>query len=55
MRRHATVVAQDVGMAVWRLDHVTNSGRGADSTVRHDAELIRRTVSLAPQIDGLNW
>ena len=47
MRRHASSVAQHVGMAVWRLDHVTNSGRSAGSTVRHDAKLSRATLSHA--------
>ena len=45
MRRHASSVAQHVGMAVWRLDHVTNSGRSAGSTVRHDAKLSNATLS----------
>ena len=39
MRRHANSVAQDVVMAVWRLGHITNSGRSAGGTVRHDATL----------------
>ena len=47
MRRHAIVVAQVVGMAVWRLDHVTNSGSSAGSTARHDAKLSRATLSHA--------
>ena len=34
-------------MAVWRLDHVTNSGRSAGRTVRHDAKLSRATLSHA--------
>ena len=41
------MVAQDVGMAVWRLDHVTNSGRSAASTVRHDAKLTVDSLSHA--------
>ena len=34
-------------MAVWRLDHVTNSGRSAGSTVRHDAKLTVDSLSLS--------
>ena len=45
VRRHARPVAQHVGMAVWRLDHVTNSGRSAGSTVRHNAKLSQATLS----------
>ena len=47
LRRHATVVAQDVGVAVWRLDHVTNRGSSAGSTAGHDAKLSRATLSHA--------
>ena len=47
MRRHARSVAQDVVMAAWRLDHVTNSGRSAGSTVRHDATLTVDSLTHA--------
>ena len=47
MRQHASLVAQDIGMAVWRLDHVTNSGRSAGSTIRHDAKLTADSLSHA--------
>ena len=47
LRRHARSVAQDVGMAVWRLDHVTNSGRSAGSTVKHDVQLTVDSLSHA--------
>ena len=47
MRRHASSVAQDVVMAVWRLGHITNSGRSAGSTVRHDAKLTVDSLSHA--------
>ena len=52
VRRHASSVAQHVGMAVWRLDHVTNSGRSAGSTVRHDAKLSRATLSHADNAES---
>ena len=45
MRRHAGLVAQDIGMAVWRFGHVTNSCRSAGSTVRHDAKLKGDSLS----------
>ena len=41
------MVAQDIVMAAWRLDHVTNSGRIAGSTVRHDAKPSHATLSHA--------
>ena len=41
------MVVQDIGMAVWRLDHVTNSGRSAGSTIRHDAKLTADSLSHA--------
>ena len=47
MRQHVSSVAQDIVMAVWRLDHVTNSGRSAGSTVRHDAKLTADSLSQA--------
>ena len=47
MRQHASLVVQDIGMAVWRLDHVTNSGRSAGSTIRHDAKLTADSLSHA--------
>ena len=47
LRRHASSVAQYIVMAVWRLDHVTNSGRSAGSTVRHDATLTADSLSQA--------
>ena len=47
VRRHARPVAQDGVTAAWRLDHVTNSGRSAGSTVRHDAKLTGDSLSLA--------
>ena len=47
MRRHARPVAQDVVMAVWQLQHVTNSGRSAGSTVRLDAKLTAVSLSHA--------
>ena len=47
MRRHARPVAQDVVMAVWRLGHITNSGRSAGSTVRHDATLTVDSLTHA--------
>ena len=39
------MVAQDIVMAVWRLDHVTYSGRSAGSTVRHNAKLTADSLS----------
>ena len=47
MRQYASSVAQDIVMAVWRLDLVTNSGRSAGSTVRHDAKLTVDSLSHA--------
>ena len=47
MRQHASSFAQDVVMAVWRLDHVANSGRSAGGTVRHDAKLTADSLSHA--------
>ena len=47
LRRHARPVAQDVVMAVWRLGHITNSGRSAGSTVRHDAKRMVDSLSHA--------
>ena len=47
MRQHASSVAQDIVMAVWRLEHVTYSGRSAGSTVRHDAKLTVDSLSQA--------
>ena len=47
LRRHATVVAQHIVVAVWRLEHVTNSGGSAGSTVRHDATLTADSLSQA--------
>ena len=41
------MVAQDIGMAAWRLDHVTNSGSSAGSTVRHDTKLTADSLSHA--------
>ena len=38
---------QDVVMAVWRLGHITNSGRSAGGTVRHDAKLTVDSLSHA--------
>ena len=46
-RQHASLVAQDIVMAAWRLDHVTNSGRSAGITVRHDARLTADSLSHA--------
>ena len=45
LRQHASLVAQHIVMAVWRLGHVTNSGRSVGSTVRHDAMLTGATLS----------
>ena len=47
MRQHARSVAQDIVMAVWRLDHVAHSGRSVSSTIRHDAMLTGATLSHA--------
>ena len=47
LTQHARSVAQDDGMAAWRLDHVTNSCRTAGITVRHDAKLPHATLSHA--------
>ena len=47
VRQHASSVAQDIVMAVWRLEHVTHSGRSAGSTVRHDAKLTADSPSHA--------
>ena len=41
------MVVQDIGMAVWRLDHVINRGRSAGSTVRHHAKLTADSLSHA--------
>ena len=41
------MVAPDIVMAVWRLDHVTSSGRSAGSTDRYDAKLTGATLSHA--------
>ena len=38
---------QHVVMAVWRLDHVTDSGSSVGSTVRHDAMLTADSLSHA--------
>ena len=47
MRQHASSVAQDIVMAVWRLDHVTYRGRSAGSTIGHDAKLTADLFSHA--------
>ena len=41
------MVAQHIVMAVWRLGHVTNSGRSAGSTDRHEAKLTVDLLSHA--------
>ena len=43
----ARLLSTIVGMAAWRLDHVTSSGRSAGSTVRHDAKLTADSLSHA--------
>ena len=45
MRWHASSVAQDIVMAVWRLDHVAHSGRSAGSSARHDATLTADSLN----------
>ena len=47
MRRHATFVAQHVGMAVPHVSRDTRSCRSVGSTVRHDAMLTGATLSHA--------
>ena len=47
LRRHATLLAQDIVMAVWQLDHVAHSGRSVGSTIRHDAMLTGDSLTLA--------
>ena len=47
MRPHASLVVQHIGMAVWRLEHVANSGGSAGSTIRHDAKLTADSLSHA--------
>ena len=47
LRRHATLVAQHVGMAVPRVSHDTRSCRSVSSTIRHDAMLTGATLSHA--------
>ena len=47
MRQHARPVAQDIVMAVWRLGHVTNSGRTAGRTVGHEGKPPEAAVSHA--------
>ena len=47
LRRHATLVAQDVGMAVPHVSHDTRSCRSVGSTIRHDAMLTGDSLSHA--------
>ena len=47
MRRHASSVAQDVGMAVPHVSHHVRSCRSVSSTVRHDAKLTADSLSHA--------
>ena len=51
-RQHASSVAQDIVMAVWRLGHVTNSGKSAGSTVGHDAKLTVDSLSHADNAES---
>ena len=44
LKRHATLVAQHVGMAVPRFSHNTSSCRSVGSTIRHDAMLTGATL-----------
>ena len=45
MRRHASSVAQDVGMAVPHISHDARSGSSVSSTVRHEAKLTADSLS----------
>ena len=47
LRRHASSVAQDIGMAVPRVSHDTRSCRSVGNTIRHDAMLTGATLSHA--------
>ena len=47
LRRHATCVAQHVGMAVPHVSHDIRSCSSAGSTVRHDAKLTADSLSHA--------
>ena len=47
MRRHATFVAQHVGMAVPHVSRDTRSCRSVGSTIRHDAMLTGDSLSHA--------
>ena len=46
-RLESKTMPRDVGIAVWRLEHITNSGRSDDSTARHDAMLTAASLSHA--------
>ena len=52
LRQHASSLAQDIVMAVWRLGHVTNSGRSVGCTVRHDPKLSQATLSHADNAES---
>ena len=45
MRRHASSVAQDIGMAVPHVSHDTRSCRSVGGTIRHDAMLTGDSLS----------
>ena len=47
MRRHASSVAQHVGMAVPHVSHDIKSCRSVGRTVRHDAKLTGDSLSHA--------
>ena len=47
LRRHASSVAQHVGMAVWRLVHGTNSCRSDGGIIGRDAKLPEDTRNHA--------
>ena len=53
MRQHASLVVQHIGMAVWRLDHVTNSGRNIGRMARHDTKLSQATLSHANNVQTM--
>ena len=47
LRRHASLVAQHVGMAVPHVSHDTRSCRSVGSTMEHDSMLTGATLSHA--------